>query len=160
HEAFVQKILREIHDRGDVYFDSYRGLYCYGCERFYQERELVDGRCPDHRTVPTEIAEENYFFRMEKYQQRVLALYESEPARIKPGGFGGGVWARLREPIGDLCISRPKSRLQWGIELPFDDRFVTYVWFDALLGYVSAVSAAGRPELWPHVRHLIAKDIL
>jgi methionyl-tRNA synthetase len=160
HEAFVQKILREIHARGDIYFDSYRGLYCYGCERFYQERELVGGLCPDHRTAPTEIAEENYFFRMEKYQERVLALYEAEPERIMPDGYRREVLALLREPIGDLCISRPKSRLQWGIDLPFDDRFVTYVWFDALLGYVSAVSAAGRPELWPHVRHLIGKDIV
>jgi methionyl-tRNA synthetase len=77
-----------------------------------------------------------------------------------PDGYRREVLALLREPIGDLCISRPKSRLQWGIDLPFDDRFVTYVWFDALLGYVSAVSAAGRPELWPHVRHLIGKDIV
>ncbi|HJW69635.1 MAG TPA: methionine--tRNA ligase [Candidatus Binatia bacterium] len=160
HEAFVQKVLREIHARGDIYFDSYRGLYCYGCERFYQERELVEGLCPDHRTAPTEIAEENYFFRMEKYQERVLALYEAEPERITPDGYRREVLSLLREPIGDLCISRPKSRLQWGIELPFDDRFVTYVWFDALLGYVSACSAAGRPELWPHVRHLIGKDIV
>jgi methionyl-tRNA synthetase len=160
HVAFVQKVLRDIHARGDIYFDSYRGLYCYGCERFYQERELVDGLCPDHRTAPAEIAEENYFFRMEKYQERVLALYEAEPERIMPEGFRREVLALLREPIGDLCISRPKSRLQWGIDLPFDDRFVTYVWFDALLGYVSAVSAAGRPELWPHVRHLMAKDIV
>jgi methionyl-tRNA synthetase len=160
HEAFVQKVLREIHTRGDIYFDSYRGLYCYGCERFYQERELVESLCPDHRTAPTEIAEENYFFRMEKYQERVLALYEAEPERIMPDGYRREVLSLLREPIGDLCISRPKSRLQWGIELPFDDRFVTYVWFDALLGYVSACSAAGRPELWPHVRHLIGKDIV
>ena len=160
HVAFVQDVLRRIHARGDVYFSSYRGLYCTGCERFYQERELVDGVCPDHRTPPTEIAEENYFFRMQRYQEQILALYEAEPERITPDGYRREVLALLREPIGDLCISRPKTRLQWGIDLPFDDRFVTYVWFDALLSYVSAVEAAGRPELWPHVRHLIGKDIL
>ncbi len=160
HVAFVQRVLREIHARGDIYFDSYRGLYCVGCERFYQERELVDGRCPDHRTVPTEIAEENYFFRMQQYQEQVLALYEAEPDRITPDGYRREILALLREPIGDLCISRPKTRLDWGIDLPFDDRFVTYVWFDALLSYVSALDAAGRPELWPHVRHLIGKDIV
>jgi methionyl-tRNA synthetase len=160
HVAFVQKVLGEIHARGDIYFDSYRGLYCFGCERFYQERELVDGVCPDHRTAPTEIAEENYFFRMQKYQERVLALYEAEPERITPDGYRREVLAMLREPIGDLCISRPKSRLEWGIDLPFDDRFVTYVWFDALLSYVSAVRDAGRPELWPQVHHLIGKDIV
>jgi methionyl-tRNA synthetase len=160
HVAFVQRILREIHARGDIYYDSYRGLYCFGCERFYQERELENGVCPDHKVAPTEIAEENYFFRMQRYQERVLALYEAEPERITPEGYRREVLAMLREPIGDLCISRPKSRLDWGIDLPFDDRFVTYVWFDALLSYVSAVHAAGRPELWPQVRHLIGKDIV
>jgi len=160
HVTFVQDVLRRIHARGDVYFSSYRGLYCTGCERFYQERELVDGVCPDHRTPPVEIAEENYFFRMQRYQEQILALYETEPERITPDGYRREVLALLREPIGDLCISRPKSRLQWGIELPFDDRFVTYVWFDALLSYVSALESAGRPELWPHVHHLIGKDIL
>ena len=160
HERFVQKVLRDIHARGDIYFDSYHGLYCFGCERFYQERELVNGVCPDHRTAPTEIAEENYFFRMQKYQERVLALYEAEPERITPNGYRREVLSLLREPIGDLCISRPKSRLDWGIDLPFDDRFVTYVWFDALLSYISAVESAGRPDLWPHVHHLIGKDIV
>jgi methionyl-tRNA synthetase len=160
HVRFVQKVLREIHERGDIYFDSYRGLYCFGCERFYQERELVNGVCPDHRTAPTEIAEENYFFRMQNYQERLLALYEAEPERITPDGYRREVLSLLREPIGDLCISRPKSRLDWGIDLPFDERFVTYVWFDALLSYVSAVESAGRPELWPHAHHLIGKDIV
>jgi methionyl-tRNA synthetase len=160
HEAFVQKILGEIHARGDITFDRYTGLYCYGCERFYQERELDGGLCPDHRTPPTEIAEENYFFRMEKYQEQWLRLLDERPELVTPDGYRREVLALLREPIGDLCISRPKSRLTWGIELPFDARYVTYVWFDALLSYVSAVQAAGRPELWPEAHHLIAKDIL
>src|SRR5262245_60622236 len=137
HVAFVREVLAGIHDRGDVYFGSYRGLYCYGCERFYQERELVNGLCPDHRVAPTEIAEENYFFRMSAYQERWLARLKAEPDLIVPEGYRREALALLREPIGDLCISRPKSRLPWGIELPFDDRYVTYVWFDALLNYVS-----------------------
>lgn len=160
HTAFVQRVLSEIHARGDIYFDRYTGLYCYGCERFYQERELVNGLCPDHKVAPTEIAEENYFFRMGKYQDRLRQLLEDEPERIQPDGYRREVLALLREPIGDLCISRPKARLTWGIDLPFDDRYVTYVWFDALLSYVSALDAAGRPELWQHAHHLIAKDIL
>jgi methionyl-tRNA synthetase len=160
HAAFVRRILSDIHARGDIYFDRYRGLYCLGCERFYQERELAGGLCPDHQTAPTEIAEENYFFRMGSYQARVLALLESRPDLVTPDGYRREVLALLREPIGDLCISRPKSRLTWGIELPFDDRYVTYVWFDALLSYVSALEAAGARELWPHAQHLIAKDIL
>jgi len=160
HVAFVQKILAAVHARGDIYFDRYRGLYCYGCERFYQERELVDGLCPDHRVPPTEIAEENYFFRMGTYQARLVETLEAQPGLITPDGYRREVLALLREPVGDLCISRPKSRLSWGIELPFDDRYVTYVWFDALLNYVSALDHRGLMPLWPTVHHLIGKDIL
>ncbi len=160
HVAVVQRILGEIHARGDIRFDRYTGLYCYGCERFYQERELDGGVCPDHRTPPVEIAEENYFFRMERYQERLLRLLEERPELVVPDGYRREVLALLREPIGDLCISRPKTRLTWGIELPFDDRYVTYVWFDALLSYVSALHAAGVPELWDVAHHLIAKDIV
>ena len=160
HVAFVQKVLADIHTKGDVYFGSYRGLYCFGCERFYQERELVDGLCPDHRVAPTELAEENYFFRMSAYQERLVAILEANPGLIVPEGYRREVLALLREPVGDLCISRPKSRLSWGIELPFDDRYVTYVWFDALLNYVSALVHLGRIELWPAAEHLIGKDIL
>jgi methionyl-tRNA synthetase len=160
HVAFVQRILADIHARGDIRFDRYTGLYCYGCERFYQERELVDGVCPDHRTAPSEIAEENYFFCMGRYQEQLLRLIESRPELITPDGYRREVVALLREPIGDLCISRPKSRLTWGITLPFDDRYVTYVWFDALLSYVSSLHAAGAPELWGAAHHLIAKDIV
>ena len=160
HTAYVRTMLAEIHARGDIYFGSYTGLYCFGCERFYQERELVNGVCPDHRTAPTEIAEENYFFRMGKYQERLLAALEAQPDLIYPDGYRREVLALLREPIGDLCISRPKSRLAWGIELPFDDRYVTYVWFDALLNYVSALVHLGKRDLWPATHHLIGKDIL
>src|SRR3989441_11187213 len=160
HIRYVQKILGAVHARGDIYFGSYRGLYCLGCERFYQERELVDGLCPDHRVPPTEIAEENYFFRMGAYQARLQEALEAQPDLIVPDGYRREVLALLREPIGDLCISRPKSRLAWGIELPFDDRYVTYVWFDALLNYVSALEHRGRLELWPTAHHLIGKDIL
>jgi methionyl-tRNA synthetase len=160
HIRFVRKVLADIHAQGDIYFDRYTGLYCYGCERFYQERELVDGVCPDHRTPPAEIAEENYFFRMGKYQDQVLRLLDERPDLVQPDGYRREVLALLREPIGDLCISRPKSRLIWGIELPFDDRYVTYVWFDALLSYRSALEAAGEPGLWQYAEHLIAKDIV
>ena len=160
HVAFVRRVLADIHARGDIYFGSYTGLYCYGCERFYQERELENGLCPDHRVAPTEIAEENYFFRMSAYQDRLRETLEKRPELITPDGYRREVLALLRDPIGDLCISRPKSRLAWGIELPFDERYVTYVWFDALLNYVSALEHAGRPDLWPHAEHLIGKDIL
>jgi methionyl-tRNA synthetase len=160
HVAFVQKVLAEVHARGDIYFGSYTGLYCYGCERFYQERELVNGLCPDHKVAPAEIAEENYFFRMGAYQERLVATLEKQPDLIVPDGYRREVLALLRDPIGDLCISRPKSRLTWGITVPFDDRYVTYVWFDALINYVSALDHLGKMDLWPAAHHLIGKDIL
>src|SRR5207245_928101 len=106
------------------------------------------------------IAEENYFFRMSAYQARLQEALEAQPDLIVPDGYRREVLALLRDPIGDLCISRPKSRLAWGIELPFDDRYVTYVWFDALLNYVSALEHRGRLELWPTAHQLIGKDIL
>src|SRR5262249_50324712 len=122
--------------------------------------ELTSGSAPAHRLAPTEIAEENYFFRMGAYQDRLREAIEARPEFITPDGYRREVLALLREPIGDLCISRPKSRLTWGIELPFDDRYVTYVWFDALLNYVSALHHLGKMALWPAAEHLIAKVIL
>jgi methionyl-tRNA synthetase len=163
HVRTVQAILQQVHDSGDIYFSSYGGLYCTGCERFYTEKELVDGRCPDHHTTPQWIQEENYFFRMGKYQERLLAALRERPEMVRPERYRNEVLAMLREPLEDLCISRPKARLTWGIELPFDDRFVTYVWFDALINYVTAVRELGPArfdELWPVANHFIAKDIL
>ena len=125
HVRTVQAILQQVHDAGDIYFGSYGGLYCTGCERFYTEKELVDGKCPDHKTVPEFIQEENYFFRMSTYQGRLLDEIERRPELIRPERYRNEVLAMLREPLEDLCISRPKSRLTWGISLPFDDRFVT-----------------------------------
>lgn len=163
HIRTVQEILQQVYDAGDIYFGSYGGLYCKGCERFYTEKELVDGKCPDHRTTPDFIAEDNYFFRMGKYQERLLTALAAKPDLVRPERYRNEVLAMLREPLEDLCISRPKSRLTWGIEMPFDDRFVTYVWFDALINYVTAVRSLGRERcdaLWPAAQHFIAKDIL
>jgi methionyl-tRNA synthetase len=163
HIRFVQKVLQKIYDAGDIYFGEYGGLYCYGCERFYTEKELVDGKCPDHQKTPEYISEKNYFFRMGKYQQRLIDALQEKPDLIRPERYRTEVLAFLREPLEDLCISRPTSRLQWGIALPFDANYVTYVWFDALLNYVSALEHRGGDSLatlWPKANHLIAKDIL
>ena len=163
HKSYVQKILQEIYDAGDIYFGEYGGFYCYGCERFYTEKELVDGQCPDHQTAPEYISEKNYFFRMSKYQQRLVETLHAKPDLIRPERYRTEVLSFLREPLEDLCISRPTSRLQWGIPLPFDKNYVTYVWFDALLNYVSALAHRGGDALqsfWPKAQHLIAKDIL
>ena len=163
HKEFVRKILQRVYDKGDIYFGDYGGNYCTGCERFYTDRELVDGKCPDHETEPVWIKEENYFFRMSCYQEQLLEHLENTPDFIRPTGYRNEVLGLLREPLEDLCISRPKSRLTWGIEMPFDENYVTYVWFDALLNYVSGLEHA-RPNdakrLWQHAEHFIAKDIL
>ena len=163
HKDYVQKFLQRIYDKGDIYFGEYGGFYCYGCERFYTEKELVDGKCPDHQKVPDYISEKNYFFRMSKYQDRLIHAIQSRPDLIRPERYRTEVLAFLREPLEDLCISRPTSRLQWGIPLPFDASYVTYVWFDALLNYVSALEHRGGDSIdsyWPKANHLIAKDIL
>jgi methionyl-tRNA synthetase len=163
HIRYVQALLTQVYQAGDIYFDRYGGLYCFGCERFYTEKELVNGKCPDHLTEPKLIEEDNYFFRMSKYQDQLLRHIQAHPDFIRPEGFKNEIVAMLREPIGDLCISRPKSRLTWGIELPFDGRYVTYVWFDALINYVSALKERGEEffqKFWPHAEHFIGKDIV
>ena len=163
HMAVVETILQRIYDAGDIYFSEYEGLYCFGCERFYTERELVDGCCPDHQSPPETIKESNYFFKMSRYQQWLIDHINQNPDFIRPERYRNEVLAFLREPLEDLCISRPKSRIKWGITLPFDTDFVTYVWFDALLNYVSAL---GYPDgelfktYWPVAQHIVAKDIL
>jgi methionyl-tRNA synthetase len=162
HVKLVQEVLRRVHDSGDIYFGEYGGLYCFGCETFYLERDLVDGLCPDHKTKPTYLKEENYFFRMSKYQGWLLDYINDNPDWIRPERYRNEVLAFLREPMEDLCISRPKSRLEWGITLPFDECYVTYVWFDALINYLTGIDFPDGDlyqKFWP-AQHLIAKDIL
>ncbi len=163
HMATVQAILQQVYDNGDIYFDEYSGLYCKGCERFLTEKELVDGKCPDHQVAPQEIAEQNYFFRMSKYQQQLIDHINDNPDFITPVRYKNEVLSFLSEPLEDLCISRPTSRLTWGIELPFDKNFVTYVWFDALINYLTGIGYPDGPDFsryWESAEHLIAKDIL
>ena len=163
HQDVVKLILVKVREKGDIYFSDYSGLYCFGCERFYTDRELTDGKCPDHLTEPELISEANYFFRMSNYQDWLVDYIKKHPDFIRPERYRNEVLAFLRDPLEDLCISRPKSRLEWGITLPFDHDYVTYVWFDALINYISAL---GYPDgslykkFWPVAQHIIAKDIL
>lgn len=163
HMETVRLILNRVNDKGDIYFSDYEGLYCAGCERFYTERELVDGKCPDHLEKPVVIKESNYFFRMSNYQDWLIDHIKKNPDFIRPERYKNEVLSFLKDPLEDLCISRPKTRLTWGITLPFDENYVTYVWFDALINYISAL---GYPDgglftkFWPHAHHIIAKDIL
>ncbi len=163
HAKTVQDILQYVYDRGDIYFDEYSGLYCRGCERFLTEKELIDGNCPDHQVPPQEITEQNYFFRMSKYRQRLIDHIHTHPDFITPERYRNEVLSFLQEPLEDLCISRPTSRLTWGIPLPFDESFVTYVWFDALINYLTGIGYPDGPDFkryWAAAEHLIAKDIL
>jgi methionyl-tRNA synthetase len=163
HIETVKLILKKVYDAGDIYFGEYEGFYCVGCERFYRESELEDGKCPDHQTVPEHRKESNYFFRMSKYQEWLIGHITENPDFIRPERYKNEALSFLKEPLEDLCISRPKSRLTWGITLPFDENYVTYVWFDALINYLTGI---GYPEgekynqFWPVAEHLIAKDIL
>ena len=163
HKKVVQAILQTLWDAGEIYLGRYGGHYCFGCERFYTEKEIVDGKCPDHQTPLTWIEEENYFFKMSKYQRWLIERIERHPDMIRPERYRNEILGFLRDPLQDLSISRPCTRLEWGIPLPFDDTYVTYVWFDALINYVSALGGPGDARFetyWPHAQHLIGKDIL
>jgi methionyl-tRNA synthetase len=163
HIETVRNILQKVYDAGDIYFGQYEGYYCVGCERFYMEKELVEGKCPDHQTKPEYRKESNYFFRMSKYQDWLIHYIKENPDFIRPERYKNEVLAFLRDPLDDLCISRPKTRLQWGITLPFDENYVTYVWFDALINYITALDYPQGDKFkkfWPVSQHLIAKDIV
>lgn len=164
HKTTVQKVLQDLWDRGEIYEHEYGGYYCVGCERFYTEKELVDGKCPQHLKEPEYIKEKNYFFKMSRYQDWLIDYIQQHPAFIQPETRRNEVLGFLKGKLEDLCISRPKTRLSWGIELPFDKNFVTYVWFDALLNYVTAIgykqNDATFKKWWPADYHLIGKDIV
>ncbi len=164
HIKVVQELLQRLFDRGEIEKRTYEGWYCTPDERFWTEKEIVSGKCPDCGRPVERITEDNYFFLMSRYQQPLLSYIEHKnPKYIQPESRRNEVLGFLRsQPLGDLCISRPKSRLSWGIELPFDRSFVTYVWFDALVNYYSATKylAPQGTEWWPADHHLVGKDIL
>ena len=163
HTEVVRAILADLHRKGEIYRDEYEGWYSVSEERFYTEKELVDGRSPEGKPVE-KIRETNYFFRMSRHQQWLIDWIETHPEFIRPDARRNETLGFLRRPLGDLCISRPRSRMPWGIPLPFDPDYVCYVWFDALVNYISAIDY-GRDEAtfrrwWPADMHLIGKDIL
>ena len=163
HQRVVQQVLQRLYDAGDIYRAEYEGLYSVGQERFVTDKELVDGKLPEDAAPPERRKESNYFFRMEKYQPWLIRHLEQHPDFIRPEAYRREVLGMLREPLGDLSISRPRERVPWGIPIPWDDADVTYVWFDALINYISAL---GFPDgelfgrFWQRAWHLIGKDIL
>ena len=160
HSTIVQSILQKVYDKGDIYEDSYEGLYSVSEERFITQKEADSGDFRDVR----ELKEKNYFFKMSNYQEKLVEHIHNNPSFIQPEHRKNEVLGFLRSPLEDLCISRPKSRLSWGIEIPFDKDYVTYVWFDALINYISAIGYESNQEkyktYWPVDFHLIGKDIL
>ena len=160
HKKVVQEFLQLVFDKGDIYKDEYTGLYSVSEERFITEKEAESGIFRDIK----ELKEINYFFKMSNFQTQLIDHIENNNNFIQPAHRKNEILGFLKQPLSDLCISRPKSRLNWGIELPFDDEYVTYVWFDALINYLTA-TGYGEDDLsynkwWPADCHLIGKDIL
>ena len=160
HKNVVREILKIVYNAGDIYEDEYEGLYSVSEERFITEKEADTGQFRDIK----KLKEKNYFFRMSKYQKALIAHINSNPKFIQPEHRKNEILGFLNQPLNDLCISRPKSRLNWGIELPFDSGYVTYVWFDALINYITAPGFLDDnisfDKYWPANMHLIGKDIL
>lgn len=164
HKAVVQRFLQQLYDRQLIYRADYTGWYCTFDERFWTEKDVENGLCPDCRRPVERLSESNYFFRMSQFQKPLIDYIESHPGFIRPSSRSNEVLGFLQKPLEDLSISRPKTRLSWGIALPFDPDCVTYVWFDALVNYISALEylgpAHGRDTFWPATVHLVGKDIL
>ena len=168
HKAVVTDALNYIFKKGLVKKKSYEGLYCEGCEQFKKPSDLDErGFCPDHQKAPKLITEENYFFPLEQDRQWLIDYIKSHPDWIQPKRFAKEVLGMLAEPLDDLCISRPKNRVWLGVELPFDSDFVTYIWFDALINYISSLGWSSDNskndefhKTWSSCTHLLAKDIL
>ncbi|WP_323122127.1 methionine--tRNA ligase [Burkholderia alba] len=163
HARVVAECLTRLFDAGEIYLADYEGLYSVGQERFVTEKELVDGKLPEDKEPPVPRREPNYFFRMEAHRDWIRRLLLDTPDLIQPAQYRNEILKLLEAPIGDLSISRPADRLAWGIPIPWDPGHVTYVWFDALLSYVSPLGYPDEPAFpafWPSVRHIIGKDIL
>jgi len=165
HKFVVQRYLQELYENKQIYQDSYTGWYCTFDERFWTEKDVADGLCPDCKRPVEKLSEHNYFFKMGQYQERLIDHITQHPNFIRPESRRNEVLGFLTsQKLGDLSISRPKSRLSWGIDLPFDKDCVTYVWFDALVNYVSALEYLPKNpafnQFWPANVHLVGKDIL
>ncbi len=159
HYSVVTEMLKKSFANGDIYLGKYEGNYCTGCEAYYTEKELDDGCCRIHKVKAELISEETYFFKLSAYREKLLELYERVPDFILPHTRMNEIRNRLKEELHDLSISR--TSFSWGIPLPFDNKHVTYVWFDALANYLTGVDYPGEnyKKFWPAV-HLVGKDIL
>ena len=162
HHKVVQAVLQRIYDQGDIYKKNYEGLYCVPCESYWLERQLVDGKCPDCGRPVEKMAEESYFFKLSKYQDRILEYIETHPDFIQPVSRRNEMINFIKQGLEDLCITR--TTFDWGIPVPFDPKHVVYVWFDALLNYFTAIGYGTDEEkfkkFWPANIHLVGKEIV
>ena len=172
HEKNVQKFLQHLYDTGFIYRGSYEGNYCVGCEEYKTEADLIDGEgafegqpvCAIHTRPVEKLEETNYFFKLSEFEDRLLALYNENPTFIQPESAKNEVVSFVRRGLEDLSISRSKEKFDWGIDIPWDDSHITYVWFDALLNYITAIGygedQAKFESLWPASVQVVGKDIL
>ena len=165
HIEAVQEVLNILQASNHLYEGEYGGWYCVPCETFWMENQLLDGKCPDCRRSVEFIKEKNYFFKLAQYQDWLIRYLKEHPKFIFPKTRYNEIFSFLENnKLTDLCVSRPKSRFSWGIPLPFDKEHVTYVWFDALINYISAIGFVDDKtkfkELWPADVHMMAKDII
>lgn len=162
HVKRVQAIFMKMYEKGDIYKGEYEGMYCTPCESFWTESQLVDGKCPDCGRPVQKAKEEAYFFRLSKYQDKLLELFENNPEFLQPETRRNEMMAFVKQGLEDLCISR--STFDWGIPVPLDDKHVIYVWLDALTNYITALGYPDEPELyekyWPVNVHLVGKEIV
>ena len=172
HEKAVQLFLQKLYDTGFIYQGSFQGNYCVGCEEYKNESDLIDGTgdfadqkvCAIHSKPVEQLNETNYFFKLSEFQDRLLAYYEANPTFIQPESAKNEVVSFVRSGLSDLSISRSKERFDWGIDIPWDDQHITYVWFDALLNYITAIGYGSDEDklnsLWPADVQVVGKDIL
>ncbi len=164
HISTVKKVLTILNENGDIYKSNYEGLYCIHCEKFISQEDLIDGKCPDHNVEPKKYQEENYFFKLSKYKEKIVSAIESDEIKIIPQTRKNEVLGKLALKLDDISISRKRSA--WGIQLPFDQQQTTYVWIDALINYLSGVDYFKlsnnklKTTFWPADLQLMAKDIL
>ncbi len=160
HVRLVQEVFQKSYEKGDIYLGEYEGWYCVGCEEFKSEMELAEGNsCPIHMKPCEYIREPSYFFRLSKYQDKLLELYESHPTFVKPDYRRNEIVSFVSQGLKDLSVTRPRDRVKWGIPVPFDEGHTIYVWFDALFNYISALDGQVG-KFWPADLHIVGKDIL
>jgi methionyl-tRNA synthetase len=162
HHAAVQELLTRIKDNGWIYQDTYAGWYCVGCEAYYAESDLEDGSCPIHGRPAEWFEEENWFFKLSAFEERLTDWLSQDPSPVKPDGKRNEALGIVRQGLDDVSISR--SSIDWGVPVPWDEDHVFYVWYDALINYATAAGfgsdEAAFGQWWPEVHHLIGKDII